>query len=110
RQRFAFIGPPDRQLRGRPRRAWRGARSPTCGIPADRLLLLARSDVARQGFTHRRTNTAALRRRSMQDPFSDRPNDTAVTAIARTIEINLRQLIGNKDLPQPQPPDGFYLM
>jgi len=46
----------------------------------------------------------------MQDPFSDRPTDTAVTAIARTIEINLRQLIGNEDVPPPQPPDGFFLM
>jgi len=46
----------------------------------------------------------------MQDPFSDRPTDTPVTAIARTIEINLRQLIGNEDVPPPQPQDGFYLM
>ncbi|HVJ94387.1 MAG TPA: bestrophin family ion channel [Labilithrix sp.] len=46
----------------------------------------------------------------MQDPFSDRPTDTAVTAIARTIEINLRQLIGNEDVPPPLTPDGFYLM
>lgn len=46
----------------------------------------------------------------MQDPFSDRPTDTAVTAIATTIEINLRQMIGNGDVPPPQQPDGFYLM
>lgn len=46
----------------------------------------------------------------MQDPFSDRPTDTPVTAIARTIEINLRQLIGNDDVPTPLPPTGFYLM
>jgi len=46
----------------------------------------------------------------IQDPFSDRPTDTAVTAIARTIEINLRQLLGNKDVPPPEAPNGFYLM
>lgn len=46
----------------------------------------------------------------MQDPFSDRPTDTAVTAIARTIDINLRQLIGDEDVPPPLPADGFFLM
>jgi putative membrane protein len=46
----------------------------------------------------------------MQDPFSDRPTDTPVTAIARTIEINLRQLVGNGDVPPPAAPTGFYLM
>lgn len=46
----------------------------------------------------------------MQDPFANRPTDTAVTAIARTIEINLRQLIGDKDVPPPLPPQGFYVM
>ncbi len=46
----------------------------------------------------------------MQDPFSDRPTDTAMTAIARTIEINLRQLIGNDDVPPPLPPNGYFLM
>jgi putative membrane protein len=46
----------------------------------------------------------------MQDPFSDRPTDTPVTAIARTIEINLRQLIGHHDVPPPLAPNGFYLM
>jgi putative membrane protein len=46
----------------------------------------------------------------MQDPFSDRPTDTPVTAVARTIEINLRQLIGKGEVPPPLPPDGFFLM
>ena len=46
----------------------------------------------------------------MQDPFNDRPTDTPVTSIATTIEINLRQLIGNADVPPPKQPDGFYLM
>ena len=45
----------------------------------------------------------------MQDPFENRPTDTPVTAIARTIEINLRQLIEEADVPQPLAPQGFYL-
>ncbi|MEZ4449155.1 MAG: bestrophin family ion channel [Nannocystaceae bacterium] len=47
--------------------------------------------------------------RHMQDPFSGRPTDTAVTSIARTIEINLLQLLGETDTPPPLEPDGFYL-
>jgi putative membrane protein len=46
----------------------------------------------------------------LQDPFSNRPTDTAVTAIARTIEINLLQLIEAGDVPPPLPPEGYYLM
>jgi putative membrane protein len=46
----------------------------------------------------------------LQDPFSNRPTDTAMTAIATTIEINLRQLIKDGEVPQPQAPKGFYLM
>ncbi len=45
----------------------------------------------------------------MQDPFSNRPSDTAVTAIARTIEINIRELIGNQEVPEPVKPEKFYL-
>lgn len=46
----------------------------------------------------------------MQDPFSNRPTDTSVTAIARAIEINLLQLIGEKDVPGPIGDQGFYIM
>ena len=46
----------------------------------------------------------------MQDPFENRPTDTAVTAIARTIEINIRQLLKEKEIPEPLPPDNFYLL
>ena len=45
----------------------------------------------------------------MQDPFQNRPTDTAVTAIARTIEINLRQLLKETDVPKPWPPQAYYL-
>lgn len=46
----------------------------------------------------------------MQDPFSNLPTDTPVTAIARAIEINILQLLGERDVPPPYPPDSFYLM
>lgn len=45
----------------------------------------------------------------LQDPFSNKPTDTAITAIARTIEINIRQLLAMDNVPEPQQPDGFYL-
>jgi putative membrane protein len=45
----------------------------------------------------------------LQDPFSNKPTDTAMTAIATTIEINLRQLIKDGDVPQPLTPTGFYV-
>jgi putative membrane protein len=46
----------------------------------------------------------------MQDPFSNKPSDTPVTSIARTIEINIKELLNEKDLPQPVQPEKFYLM
>ncbi len=46
----------------------------------------------------------------MQDPFEDRPTDTAVTAIARNIEINIRQLLKETDIPLPHQPENFYLL
>jgi putative membrane protein len=45
----------------------------------------------------------------MQDPFENRPTDTAVTAIARTIEINIKQLLKEPEIPQPLQPGKFYL-
>lgn len=48
--------------------------------------------------------------RQMQDPFANRPTDTPVTAIARAIEINILQLLGNEKVPDPFPPDTFYQM
>ena len=46
----------------------------------------------------------------MQDPFENRPTDTPVTAIARTIEINIKQLIKHKDIPNAHQADGFYII
>jgi putative membrane protein len=44
----------------------------------------------------------------MQDPFENRPTDTAVTAIARTIEINIKQLLGEREVPEPLQSKTFY--
>lgn len=46
----------------------------------------------------------------LQDPFKNRPSDVPVTAIARTIEINLRQLLGETTVPEPVKPNGFYIL
>ena len=46
----------------------------------------------------------------MQDPFENKPTDTAVTAIAKAIEINIKQLLKEENIPQPHQPDKFYLL
>ncbi len=46
----------------------------------------------------------------MQDPFENRPTDTAMTAIARTIEINIKQLLKESEIPEPARPEKFYLL
>ena len=48
--------------------------------------------------------------RYLQNPFSNKPTDTPVTALARTVEINLRQLLQEADVPAPLAPESFYLM
>ena len=45
----------------------------------------------------------------LQDPFVDMPTDTPVTSIARSIEINLKQLLEETDVPEPLSPEEFYL-
>lgn len=47
----------------------------------------------------------------LQDPFSNRPTDTAMTTIATNIEINIKQLLNDHDnVPAPLPPNGFYAL
>lgn len=46
----------------------------------------------------------------IQDPFENEPTDTAMTSIARTIEINIKELLGEKELPEPLRNNGFYIM
>jgi putative membrane protein len=45
----------------------------------------------------------------LQDPFSNKPTDTAVTAIATTIEINIKNLLRETDIPEPHQPEKYYL-
>jgi putative membrane protein len=46
----------------------------------------------------------------LQDPFRNRPSDIPVTAIARTIEINIRQLLGEEDVPKTLAAEDYYLL
>ncbi|GHG80458.1 bestrophin family ion channel [Comamonas sp. JC664] len=46
--------------------------------------------------------------RDIETPFEDDVSDTPMTALCRTIEINLRQMLGETKLPAPvQPQDGL---
>ena len=46
----------------------------------------------------------------LKNPFENKPNDTPMTAICRTIEIDLRQQLGEESVPSPvQPVDGILL-
>ena len=40
----------------------------------------------------------------LQDPFENRAADIAMTALSSTIEINLLQLLGDEDVPEPVRP------
>ncbi len=43
-------------------------------------------------------------------PFDELPNDTPMSALCRTIEIDLRQQLGEEDLPNPlRPVDGVLM-
>lgn len=48
--------------------------------------------------------------KQMQDPFRNKPTDTSVTAIARTIEINLKQILEEPNVPKPLTAERFYIM
>ena len=46
--------------------------------------------------------------RDLEAPFENLPHDIPLTAISRTIEIGLKQLIGDKEVPEPLAPvDGI---
>ncbi len=46
----------------------------------------------------------------MQEPFDNKPTDTPVTSIATTIEINIKQILKEPNVPKPLAPEAFYLM
>lgn len=46
----------------------------------------------------------------LKKPFENRANDTPMTSLCRTIEIDLRQQLGETDLPEPlEPVDGVLM-
>jgi putative membrane protein len=46
----------------------------------------------------------------IENPFDRLPNDLALDAMCRTIEISLGELLGDRDLPEPlQPVDGVLM-
>lgn len=46
----------------------------------------------------------------LKTPFEGRSNDTPMTALCRTIEIDLRQMLGETDVPPPAQPEDGVLM
>jgi len=44
----------------------------------------------------------------IQDPFENEPPDTAMTTIATNIEINIKQLLKETEIPKPLKPHSFY--
>jgi putative membrane protein len=46
----------------------------------------------------------------MQDPFENTPVDTPMTSLAQTIEINLRQMIGEENVPMKKENPLYYEM
>ncbi len=49
--------------------------------------------------------------RHIENPFENHPNDTPLDALSRTIEINLKEILGDKDLPEKiKPLEGKYLL
>lgn len=46
----------------------------------------------------------------MQDLFENRPVDTPVTSLAQTIEINIRQMIGEQNVPPKKENTSYYEM
>lgn len=45
-----------------------------------------------------------------ENPFEGGPNDTPVTALSRTIEIDLREMLGEDEIPKPLAPVNHILM
>jgi putative membrane protein len=47
---------------------------------------------------------------STENPFEGSPNDVPISQICRTIEIELREMLGEKDLPPLQEPQHDIIM
>lgn len=46
----------------------------------------------------------------IEDPFDRLPNDLPLDAMSRSVEIDLRSLLGEDDLPPPMKPENFVLL
>jgi ion channel-forming bestrophin family protein len=46
----------------------------------------------------------------LEDPFSSQPNAVPIKALADTVEINLREALGETDLPGLPAPRDYLLM
>ncbi len=46
----------------------------------------------------------------MQDPFENRPLDTPMTDLAETVEINIKQMIGETDVLEKKKPTDYYVL
>ena len=44
-----------------------------------------------------------------EDPFENKVTDVSLTAICNTIEIDLKQMLGEKELPSKVEPEKGYL-
>lgn len=47
---------------------------------------------------------------TIQDPFENKPTDTAMTSISRTVEINIKQQLELENIPEPLTSDTFYIL
>ena len=47
---------------------------------------------------------------STENPFEGSANDVPITAMTRTIEIDLREMLGEAEIPAPLTPQGHILM
>jgi ion channel-forming bestrophin family protein len=45
----------------------------------------------------------------IEEPFGTQPNDLPLSALSRTVEINLRESLGEVDLPPPLGPQNYAL-
>ncbi|KAA2245404.1 hypothetical protein F0L74_05430 [Chitinophaga agrisoli] len=46
----------------------------------------------------------------LQDPFENKPTDTPVTAISRNIERDLKQILQDRQVPETQQAERFYIL
>jgi len=45
-----------------------------------------------------------------ENPFEGTYNDVPITAISRTIEIDLREMISDSDIPEPAKAENGFLL